>query len=126
MAAVIHTSSSKAAELIISESRVCDQPAEDIKDLLIVVASLGSMNLLHSILDKDANVNGKSEYLGSPLQAAVAQGQYRNVLLLLEQGADVNYVSGDDGDSGQDERIALRAASHRGYISIVQLLLKDK
>ncbi len=91
-----------------------------------MVASLGSMNLLHSILDKDANVNGKSEYLGSPLQAAVAQGQYKNVLLLLEQGADVNYVGGDDGDSGQDERIALRAASHRGHISIVQLLLKDK
>ncbi|KAK4697503.1 hypothetical protein P7C71_g600, partial [Lecanoromycetidae sp. Uapishka_2] len=100
---------------------------DDHHALLIGTALVGQPKSLENLLPKNADVNTVSRYFGSLLQAAAARGSHEMVQSLLEHGADVNAVCGDDvlfrRENFREEGTALRSASRRDHRQIVQLLL---
>ena len=114
MAAVIHLGSRRAVKLLEPEPRVnslqddeCDLHRDKSENILTSAAYLGNLGLVELLLCQGAEVNGRSEIFGTALQAAVTTGSYEIVLLLLERGANVNFVGGNNEFYCCNEGIAL-------------------
>ena len=126
-AAVCHLGSLKAAQLMASESYDQTQTINVLNHLLTATALLGSLERLDVLFSQGALVNSVSEYFGTPLQAAAGQGHQEMVLYLLKQGADVNFLCGDDvlfrSEAYREEGSALRSATRRNHNLVVRLLL---
>ena len=126
-AAVCHLGSLKTAQLMASESYEQRQTIHVLNHLLTATVLLGSLERLDVLLLKGAPVNSVSEYFGTPLQAAAGQGHQEMILHLLQQGADVNCLCGDDvlsrSEAYREEGTALRSAARRNHDSVVRLLL---
>ncbi|RYP56595.1 hypothetical protein DL771_011716 [Monosporascus sp. 5C6A] len=83
-------------------------------------ASQGHEAVVKLLLEKGADVEGKSNYDGrTPLWRAAENGHEAVVKLLLEKGADVEAKSKNDG------RTPLSRAAQNGHEAVVKLLLAE-
>ena len=126
-AAVNHLGSRGAGHLMALQSYGQTQTTHGTDDLLTAAALLGNIKVLEAVLFTGVEITSVSKYLGTPLQAAAAQGHLEMVLYLLKRGVDGNYVCGDDvlfgRESFSDKGTALRSASRRDRRMIVRILL---
>ena len=126
-AAVNHLGSLRTAVIMASGS-IDEAPAMDeLNALLIGTVLVGNIESLKALLSNNVNVNIVNKYFGSLLQASAARGSYEMALSLLEHGADVNAVCGDDKlmrrDCYREEDTALGSAARRDHKQVVRLLL---
>ena len=56
-------------------------------------ASVGDTQIMLVLLDKAANIDAKSPNKTTPLMMAVRSGSTRAVQLLLDKGADFNFIN---------------------------------
>lgn len=86
--------------------------------VLYAASFRGYVKMVHTLLDKGANVNAQGGVYGNALQAASHSGHEKVVQILVEKGANVNVQGGEYGN-------ALYAASSEGHIKVVQTLLSN-
>jgi ankyrin repeat protein len=75
-------------------------------------------NIATLLIDSGININMKSKYGFTPLQEAIAFGQYELATNLIIKGADVNA-------KGLDDIEAIHLAAKQGNIKIIKLLLDN-
>jgi ankyrin repeat protein len=91
---------------------------------LCAAAWVGGQALVRQLLDKGADPNVEDGYFRPHLQQAARNGHYDVVLLLLEEGANINLGYSRPKDSyGKG---ALVFASHYGHEKVVKLFLSPK
>lgn len=121
MATVFHLHPFSVAEMMIPDSKKCENSSSDSSHILAAAAVLGRLDVVASLLRKGVDVDTNSAYFGFPLRAAVGRGHVEVVRFLLEHGANVGNTGGLALHcSGEDT--ALQAASRRDDDTIVRLL----
>jgi ankyrin repeat protein len=84
---------------------------------LVMSASKGDAQSIENLVSKGADVNAQDQI--SPLMAAADSGQVSTVALLLKKGARVNDRAALNGMT------ALHFAARKGFLEVVELLLKS-
>ncbi|GAD93834.1 conserved hypothetical protein [Paecilomyces variotii No. 5] len=65
--------------------------------MLKTASFCGDIEVMNSLIENGADVNGPRDSRGSPLQVATHHGHVRAMELLIEKGADINLLSGEKG-----------------------------
>lgn len=65
--------------------------------MLKTASSCGDIEVMNSLIENGADVNGPWNSRGSPLQVATDSGQVKAMELLIEKGADINIISEEKG-----------------------------
>jgi len=100
---------------------LAERPSEPQATPLYYSAACGLRTVTERLLSLHPNdVNPQEDFVPAPLWAATDKGYVDIARLLLQQGANANYVRGP----GWGNWTLLHSASHHGYSKIIQLLLE--
>jgi ankyrin repeat protein len=112
----------RVKNMVDGESALVNSYSKDGWTPLHLAAFFGHDSLAELLLDKGALIDNpsrsKASYGNSSLQAAVAMGRMETVKLLLERGANVNFVQEPSGLT------ALHIAASRKDLAVVRLLIQ--
>ena len=86
--------------------------------VVIILYFRGNLEVAQVLLDKDVNVNAVTKFKDTPLHYACWKGQTATANFLLDNGAFVNFNTGDYKNT------PLHLACWSGHVSTAQLLLE--
>ena len=97
--------------------------SDESKTPLLLAAETGKTEILIYLIRSGSLINNNPTNVQSPLYAAVNQGYFRIVRILIRKGADVNSVYYSSKDLDQLTYTCLYIAASHGFVKIVRLLL---
>lgn len=103
---------------LISKGADITQTNDEGESLIHIAAAMGHLEMIEYLHALEINIDEKNALSGTPLMKAIMNNHFRTALLLIQKGADVNFV-----DEKNDLSL-LQLAVLKGNLAILDALIK--